>query len=383
MPNPLPPALKLILPVLADDQGRARARTLLFIAGVGPDVVQQNAPDLDAALGASSPGPAGLADLVSKTRTAMSASSPKIARQHVISKVILRHFCEPGLGNAGLQLMGHDLLNGNARPNGPGGVGYVRNFVKIDSQATEGLWQKTENNLPQAINAAISRSVLADSGMLSVLRDAIALHFVRNPQALEVHEQTFADAFQNVADTLTRTPAAAEAFRRRYGLEPAGSQALRLGAEELLAAVTDMFAQGALFRLRVQDLFETAQDRFQNSGVEILEPADPGTEFLIGDTPALPVDFATGNAGVRAGITFGAANTVMLPLTPRLLISLGPHTAMKQVPPEFVERVNHVQVRSAQRYVHHRLTAGFGADIAAWRATPAPPFTGPLSASFK
>ena len=70
MPNPLPPALKLILPVLADDQGRARARALLFIAGVGPDVVQQNIPDLDAALGTSSPGTTGLADLVSRARVA-------------------------------------------------------------------------------------------------------------------------------------------------------------------------------------------------------------------------------------------------------------------------------------------------------------------------
>jgi hypothetical protein len=95
------------------------------------------------------------------------------------------------------------------------------------------------------------------------------------------------------------------------------------------------------------------------------------------------VDFATGNAGVRAGITVGAANTVMLPLIPRLLVSLGPVTATQQVPGEFVERVNHVQVQAVQRYVHHRLTPGFGTRIAAWRAMPTPSFTGPLSASFK
>jgi hypothetical protein len=144
-----------------------------------------------------------------------------------------------------------------------------------------------------------------------------------------------------------------------------------------------MFAQGALFRLRVQDLFETARDHFQRSGVEILDPADPGPEFLIGDTPALTMNFATGNAGVRAGITLAAANTVMLPFTPRLLVSLGPVTATTQVPAGFIEHVNHVQVQAAQRYVHHRLTAGFGARIAAWRATPAPPFTGPLSAPLR
>ena len=69
----------------------------------------------------------------------------------------------------------------------------------------------------------------------------------------------------------------------------------------------------------------------------------------------------------------------MLPLTPRLLVSLGPATATKQVPPEFVEHVYHVKVHAAQRYVHHGLTADFGARIAARRATPAPPFAGSLS----
>jgi hypothetical protein len=132
--QPAAPAVHAILPMLAADQGRARARTLLFIAGVGPDAVDLTIAGLDAALGTSSPGPAGLGDLVAKARAAMSASSPKVARQHVISRAILRRFCEPGPGNAGLQLMRHDLLNGTARPNGPGGVGYVRNFVKIDSQ---------------------------------------------------------------------------------------------------------------------------------------------------------------------------------------------------------------------------------------------------------
>lgn len=278
----------------------------------------------------------------------MSAGSPTIARQHVISKAILRRFCESGPGNAGLQLTRLDLPNGTARPNGPGGVGYVRDFVKIDGQATEVLWQRIENTLPQAVDAAISHAALAEPGLLAVLRHAIALHYVRNPQALEVHQQTFADAFQNVAEALTRTPAAVQAFRKRYGLEPSGPQARRLGAEELLSAVKNLFTRGGPFRLRVQDLLETVQDRFQGNWVEILEP-QPGSEFLLGDTPALTVDFATGNAGVRAGITLAGANTVVLPLAPRLLVSLGRVTAATQVPSGLVDHANHLQVRAAQR----------------------------------
>ena len=79
MPAPLPPTLRAILPALAADQGRARARTLLLIIVAGLNTVDQNIRGLDAALGTSSPGPAGLASLVSAARAASSASSPRIA----------------------------------------------------------------------------------------------------------------------------------------------------------------------------------------------------------------------------------------------------------------------------------------------------------------
>ena len=368
----LPPAFQVLLPVLAADQGRARARTLMFIVAADPDEVDKNIAGLDAALGADSPGPAGLAALVKAAREASSAASPRVPRQHVITKAILRRFCEPGPGNAGIQLMRRNLPSGTAAPKGPAGVGYVENFVKIDSKATEELWQMTENNLPRAIDAASTQAILSDPTLISVLRDAVALHYVRNPQTLEVHQQSFDNAFQDAVDTRAGTPAAAEAFRRRYVLEPAGPAARRLGAEELLVRMKDIFTDGSLFRLRVQDLFETVRDRFQASGVEILTPSDPGSEFLIGDTPALTVDYATGAAGVRAGISLADANTVMLPLTPKLLIALGPATAAVQVPPDFVDTINHLQVSAAQQNVYHRLNANFATRISAWRATVAP-----------
>ena len=126
MPAQLPAALGAIVPIIAADQGRARARTLLFILAVGPDAVDQNIPGLDAALGTSSPGPDGLASLVAAAKAAASATSARIARQHVISRTVLRRFCEPGAGNAGQQLMRCDVLRGTSAPIGPGGAGYVR-----------------------------------------------------------------------------------------------------------------------------------------------------------------------------------------------------------------------------------------------------------------
>jgi hypothetical protein len=184
---------------------------------------------------------------------------------------------------------------------------------------------------------------------------------------------TAINAFRNVVDALVGTPAADEAFRRRYRLEPAGPTARRLGAEELLARMKSIFTSGTLFRLRVQDLFETVSERFQASGVEILTAA-PASEFIIGDTPALTMNYATGAAGVRAGISLAAANTVMMPLTPRLLVALGPATAATQAPKEFIDAINHHQTRAAQKYVHYRPGNTIGTSINAWRGTPAPAF---------
>ena len=165
-------------------------------------------------------------------------------------------------------------------------------------------------------------------------------------------------------------PAAAEAFRRRYRLWPAGAEARRLGAEELLAPIKDSFTRGALFRLRVQDLFEAVSGRFQSSSVEFLVPSDASTEFLIGDTPTLPVDLTTGTAGLQAAVSLGDANTIMLPLAARLPVSLGRTTAIAQVPSRFVDQVNRVQALVQVPWVRHGAghTRAFD-DQVAWLAT--------------
>lgn len=91
--------------MLAADRGRLRAKTLFAVLGAGPDRVEQHLSDLDKALGSHSPGIAGLAGLVSETRAAGSPQAPTVGRQHVVSQAILRNFCEPDEGRAGLQLI--------------------------------------------------------------------------------------------------------------------------------------------------------------------------------------------------------------------------------------------------------------------------------------
>jgi hypothetical protein len=203
-----------------------------MIQGANPDYVRPHLAAIDAALGAQSPGVASLTSLVDRAVEAVSTSRPTIARQHVISQVVLRKFVEnvPPRGNVVAQV---DLATLQVQLIGTNGVGWVQDFVPVDSKATEDLWQQVERDLNPAIAAALGGSALGNPVHRSTLKNAVALHFIRNPQSLNVHNKTFADALDKHIDDLAKTPFATESFRRRYGLEPAGPEAMRLGPQHL------------------------------------------------------------------------------------------------------------------------------------------------------
>lgn len=363
----LPPAIQMILPWLLADRGRARAGTLLQILGAGPDYVQQYLAGIDSAMGADSPGMTGLADLVSKTRAAGSASAPTVPRQHVTSEAILRRFTDLVDPRAGKQLTSCDLVTGRTRRIGAGGVGYVTNFVKVDSAATELVWKRVEDSLTDAITAAENGTVLSDPRLVGVLRDTIALHHVRHSQTKGMHENTWADTRARRVAELAATPLGAEAFRRTYGIHPAGPEGRTMGAEAALSRLTESADEGALFRLRVEDLFDRICDRFAHNGLEIIIPASQDKEFLIGDIPALTVDFATGAAGLAQGVGLANATAIVLPLSPRVLAALGPADAIGTAPDVLVDKLNALQVRTAERYVFFRPQADLALSIAALR----------------
>lgn len=368
MTSNLPPAISLIAQIFAADAGRGRVDTLLAIQGVDPAYVRAHLADIDTALGASSPGLMSLTAMVDQAEKAVSTSSPTVARQHVISQVVLRKFVE-NVPPHGKVLARYDLTGLAKRQlelTGTNGVGYIEHFVPVDSQATEDLWQQVERLLDPAITAALNGTALGNPAHLSTLRDAVALHFVRNPQTLTVHNDSFADALDKHIDQTSRKPLAAQAFLDRYGLYPAGPEAMRLGAEAVVERLVMLHQDGGLFRLSVQRLFEKVGDRFDVRGVEILTPASAGKEFLLGDVPAITIDRA-GTYGISHGVAVDDAEKIVMPLTPRLLVAIGPPDGARMITDAEVDAYNEMQVREAREYVVYRHRANFAADIAAWR----------------
>src|SRR5258708_8912890 len=126
--GPLPPAMQTLLPVLAADQGRARAKTLLFIATLDPVLVEEQIDAIHTAMGTASPGVDGLSELVSRAKQACSMAAPVVHEQHLVSRVVLPLFSKRLDANAGPQLVLWDLDNATSKLTRPGAAGFLPAF---------------------------------------------------------------------------------------------------------------------------------------------------------------------------------------------------------------------------------------------------------------
>lgn len=203
-------------------------------------------------------------------------SRPCSQSSSTTSRVVLRKFQE-SVGRAGNQLARVDVVSGAVDGLGPNGLGYVEHFIPVDSEATEKLWQTVEGR----VNPAIAGALSGDAASLETLKNLVVLHYVRNPQIALAHKKAFEDAAEQGVDRWAKTPLAAESFRRKTGLFAAGEEALRIGAEESRSQgrMRTLYADGGLFRLSAQRLYETVRDRVAALNVELLSPAG-SSEFL-------------------------------------------------------------------------------------------------------
>lgn len=141
-----------------------------------------------------------------------------------------------------------------------------------------------------------------------------------------------------------------------------------MGAEAILERLTQLHKDGGLFRLSVQRLFEMVRDRFDLRGIQILTPASATKEFLLGDTPALTLDRATGAVGLAQGVTVDQADEIFIPLAPRLLVTIGPPDGARSIPDGELDQYNRWQTCAAQDYLIHRPAASFTTSIiTTWR----------------
>ncbi len=280
-----------------------------------------------------------------------------VTEQHLISKVLLRRFTEPWGPNRALLICPFRLEYPRAkhRPVGADGCAKVDNFVAWASASVETLWKETEDKLKDALAAMDAGTLFAHAEHVSVIKSAIALHFARSKATQAVHARVWAETVESGRKRwLTeKRRLLAYWFYREKGLYPAGDEALRMFADELMELSRALAGSGALWRERIESLYLQARAVTDAAGLEILTPPASG-EFLIGDVPALTVRADRGGVGVLGGIALAEAQSVFLPLGPRHAAALGRTDTAISLTSDQVDGVNARQLRGAIDYVYLR-----------------------------
>ena len=230
-------------------------RAVLFASVVGFNVVERRKADLAAISGVSA---ARIQQIVDTGRQALSTASPVRPDQHVVSQALLRRFCIPT--SQGDRLLSYNLQFGGTRLLPTRQVGKLENFVKIDSEETEQLWARTEQELPAAIDAARTRRVLRNPHHVEVIKDAIALHYARSLDTLESADRIWQDGLARArAAFLANRQSLEQLFYLKHGYVASGSAVAEEITNALLKTTKDLYDSGAAFRLRVADVFEEAR----------------------------------------------------------------------------------------------------------------------------
>ncbi|MEU9663587.1 DUF4238 domain-containing protein [Streptomyces chartreusis] len=281
-------------------------------------------------------------------------TAQQTSRQHVISQVLLTEFTAPEPKGGSLQLLPFDLHNpGRVHKRMPTSrCGWVKDFVAVDSPSVEALWGDVERRVPAALAAVHAGTPFADPLHVDVLRDLVVLHYVRSLHYRDVHTNSVERARTRLlAKVLTQYP---EQLRlealRETGLYLSGPAALGSFAERLIERSTVMRDResGMLFRTSIEDTFHKMRDLASTRRLEVITP-ETG-QFLIGDNPALTLSVK--ESRTMYGMAFGDAQTLILPIGPKHLLSLGPEDVTLTVPRSFVDRLNAVQIHAADRYVY-------------------------------
>jgi hypothetical protein len=275
--------------------------------------------------------------------------------QHVVSKVVLKGFASSLKSRQGVYLARFDKRQRRELdPKGLNACGKINGFVQYASGSAEALWHSVETKLSEAIKAAEAGTLHENEKHVEAIKDGIALHLVRTPRYRRVHEGSFLEAMRSLRIDLleNRREMVATEFRRLYGLEAAGQEALDLVISEHFKRWQELEESGALLRVALERGFHRTRIAISEANVEVLR-VPRGKEMIISDAPAYT--FAYTPTGVLdVNVTIGDSHGIALPITSRCSVVMGPESRDEVVSPEIVDRFNHMQVRVAERQIYCR-----------------------------
>lgn len=271
-------------------------------------------------------------------------------KQHLVSRVLLDRFAA-GQGKK-RRIEAFDLVTHQTRLVRPNTVGFEKDFIRRDPQASESIWQAIEDRIGGVFTALEDQSLLRDSEAVESVREMIAVHWARSLMLKAVWRAAQHRTFSSRRAILLRDPEKLrQVFRDLTGLEPAGPQALEWAADRVYEAVANLMKEEDVFRERVHDNYQRMRSFAQNHPLQIGYTSD---QFIIGDAPVLALKAGFRGVGPLQGVPLDEADTVVLPLGPNHVAALGGESGFFQVPDHGVQMLNEGQVAHTFYAVFYR-----------------------------
>ena len=277
--------------------------------------------------------------------------------QHVVSKVILKQFTgrwgkkrEFLLASLNVRHPERRLVRG-----GPNKFGKIPNYLRFASSSAEDLWGQTETRLHEPLEAIKRDGRLTEPAHETVIRDAIALHFIRSIPTAALHQVTWSERREAARQQWRDNPRLLQWIHINvFGWWTADPARLELALDEFYRPAEELVSSGAIFRVSLEDRFQRVRAGFQAFNLKILASGD--REFLIGDVPVLAMREGHGGLGIFDGVGLANADEIVLPLTPHHTAVLGRSDQSREATADEVDRYNALQVRLAYRYVYMQPT---------------------------
>lgn len=291
----------------------------------------------------------------------------RVKRQHVVSKTVLGNFVRDKTNGPFIKMM--DLRTQVDRRVATSDAGFEKDFIRVDSFNSEQVWGETETLIPAALRATREGTVLGRPEQLQVLRQVVALHFARSFTTLIVVEQTWPTKRAEIIENLQDTAGVriSEAFERRFGRPATRPEIARTVEYAARTGLDQVVQSGAYARIRIEQLYDQALERFEPWGVQVVRA--PDNNLVISDNPVVLARVGDDRRSGRNRMAVDEANSIVFPLAPDVLISMGPDSGYAVASAEAVKALNRSQIAGAHRFVFHRE----GQDIANLIAEEGPP----------
>ncbi|UDY22924.1 DUF4238 domain-containing protein [Nocardioides sp. Kera G14] len=215
---------------------------------------------------------------------------------------------------------------------------------------TEMMWGRVETRAGHVL-ARLKEKPTLQPGDEEPLRDLIAVHWARSRGMMTARMNLTGQVVeQSITSVLGQhLPMIATAYRNTFGEEATSAEelvdftiqlherAISEGSDEWHCDRNPINLEGAraiLGKWKVQ-----------------LGLAPEGSEFVIGDSPVIVMKPGHVGVGPHQGVALGDANQIAMPISPRILLGLGPTSETTTVTSDVARWYNERQWQGAQHWV--------------------------------